>query len=241
MVLLPKGPGDPMKEDLRDFEIWRDGGPINLTLTAPQFACKILRDFKSQEGYNIQFREGMQGNMLEEKVNEINMMMALIFIQGITPRNTWVPRSYIDVGVQLTGNIDDWNFGFEHVPTLAFFRPAQIKDKLSRTITGLLEAFKGNPQPFTAYFAGYISKNDIKAISGSIESGIRKSGLYGELSKDDCTLADLFNASNCRINETGRGKGLTGIYARFSESLCLAGQMHSLHSIGSSTKSRRTT
>jgi hypothetical protein len=218
MVLLPKKPGDPLKGVLKDFETWRDGGPINLTLPKPQFACEITRNFTSQDGLNTQFKQGMQGNMLEESDSPAGIRMALIFIQGVTPKNTWVPRSHIRLGVQLTGDINDWKIEFRHTPNLTFFRPQQSNNKLLRAITGLLEGFKGNPQTFTAVYSDYMSKHDIKLVAEVIRKGIQDSGLYGELSKDDCTLADLFNASRCQVNEAGGGKGVTGIYARFSKS-----------------------
>lgn len=128
MVLLPKNGSDPLKELLADFEIWRDGGPINLTLP-PQFACEITHDFRSQDDPNMQFKQGMQGRFLRESNNAAGLKMALIFIQGVTPKNTWVPRSYIKVGVQLTGNINDKKIEFTHEPNLKSSKPRENSDK----------------------------------------------------------------------------------------------------------------
>lgn len=207
-----------MKVVMKDWASWRDGDPIDLTLTAPQFACQIKRNFSSQDGNNTRFEAGMQGNILEESDNAHGMRMALIFIQGVTPKNTWVPKSYINQGVQLTGNINDWRIELGRTPSLVVSKPRPNSDKLARTIAGLLSGFIVNPASFTAVYSDYMSKNDINLVSEVIQRGIRDSGLYEQLSKDDCTLTDLLNASTCQINEGGGGRGNTGIYARFSNS-----------------------
>jgi hypothetical protein len=212
------------------WNAWADGervGPPPHTIRATVYGCVLNRDFSDpSENPPIQYKKGMQGQLLEESASNANppRMLAKVFIRGITEgpgfTNRWVPLEYVTKDKPWQTRIDKWELQLRLVGGTFnshnwTSNPLPDTTLLGTTITRLITAFRQSPPGFLGgKLSEFIDKYNITAISNAILQGIKQAGLYQDMKDGNFDIQSMMNKATTRIH-SGNVSHAGGVYVRF--------------------------
>jgi hypothetical protein len=235
MVFIPDGLDDPLRDAFKDgWDNWRDGAPVGPaphTLEPTAHACEILEDFKSRDGHNIRYKQGMQGCYLAEHTMKDGTRIAQIFIHGVTEwglgpgeRKAWVPYDKIKIGPTWKANLKDWAITVDALPGVVRWKtpPSVGSDIVARSVAGLIQAFVDTPADFMlGNFKSLVADYTVAGLSQTILDGLKKAGVYEVMGKADYTSMELLGSARHQISDV-HGYNMSGVYMRMQTSTASA-------------------